>query len=97
MKTLVKDKASYFDEIIFLLYTCSAIKPLQKYIYTQPYCSGHKQNNPSKWMKNIKYTFLYSCNVVLKLNSTFTHLINKKNKIYLIPKYCTLLPYLVPI
>jgi len=40
MKTSVKDKASYFDEIIFLLYTFSTIKPLQKYIYTQPYCSG---------------------------------------------------------
>jgi len=47
MKISGKDKASYFDEIIFLLCIFSNIKPLQKvikYIYTY---------------KNVKYTFLF--------------------------------------
>lgn len=36
MKTSVKDKASYFDEIIFLLYTFSTIKPLQNIFIHNP-------------------------------------------------------------
>jgi hypothetical protein len=57
MKTSVKDKASYFDEIIFLLYTFSTIKTLRKYIYTQSFCSERWQNNQVNECKALSIHF----------------------------------------
>lgn len=68
MKTSVKDKASYFDEIIFLLYVFYTVAKI--YIYTQFFCLKCPRNNWVNEWKTQKNTF-FSLNVILQIYIIF--------------------------